>query len=55
MNVLRLLDLYRALHLDTKSTAQKKIPELRKAKMPNWSGLAMIQRGRASRKKSFAK
>lgn len=52
-NVLRLLDFYRALHVDTKSTAQKKIPKPRKAQMPNLSGLAMIQRERAFEEGEF--
>lgn len=43
-NVLRLLHFYRGLHLDPKSTAQKKaIPESRKSPVPNLSGLGAIQ------------
>lgn len=53
-NVLRLFHFYRGLHLDPKSTAQKKaIPEPRKTPVPNLSGLGVIQRERAFEEGEF--
>lgn len=47
-NILRPLGFYRACHLDTKPTSQRKaIPEPRKTPMTNLSGIAVIQRERA--------